>query len=294
MDEILIAEAMHGQVRIHAAETTQLVEDARIAHQMYPTSCAALGRLLTGAALLASDLKKEDEKIVAAVNGHGPAGTLIAQARGNGDVRGLIGDPAIYISDPETGKLDVGKAVGKNGYLTITRDMGLKDPFTGTVKLVSGEIGDDLVYYLAMSEQINSAVSVGVLVNIADYSVRVAGGLIFQLLPNVTEETIEAVEKIVSEMKPVSVYLDQGMSPEEIIRELFADAVILDRRSVRWHCGCSYEHYRDALAVLKKEDLQEMIDDGKGAEIVCQYCHSKYVFTTEDLKEILERQSENR
>ena len=289
MDEILIAEALNGQVRIHIADTTALVEEAMEAHAMAPTSCAALGRLLTGAALLASDLKKDDEKITVTVNGHGPAGTLIAQAKGNGDVRGLIGDPALYMFNEATGKLDVGRAVGRNGYLTVMRDMGLKDPFTGTVNLVSGEIGEDLAYYLALSEQVNSVVSVGVLTD-PEKGVRAAGGLIISLLPNVPEETIEEVEKIADGMEHISAYLDRGMGTEDILRALFDDAVILGRKDVRWHCDCSREHFMDALATISKEDLQEMIEAGNTEEIVCHFCNKKYYFTTEDLKEILRRQ----
>lgn len=285
-DEIVIASAMNGQIRIHAARTTNLVEEARVHHNCMPTSAAALGRTLTAAAIMASDLKNEKEKIVCIINGHGPSGTILAQADGSGNVRGFIGDPGLYYSR-EDGHLDVARAVGTNGTLTVTRDMGLKDPFTGVSALQSGEIGDDFAYYFAISEQTPSVVGVGVLVD-TDLTIRAAGGLIYQLMPQATEEAISRCEEIAAAMKPVSTLIDEGNDLEDIIRMYFADAEILDRRDVRWHCGCSREHFFTALGTLKESDLQEMIDDGEGAEIRCQYCSSLYQFDTEDLKKILE------
>ena len=285
-DEIVIASALDGQIRIHAAVTTEMVQQARIAHDCLPTSAAALGRTLTVAAIMASDLKNEDEKIVAVINGHGPAGTILAQARGNGDVRGFIGDPGIYMSKPD-GHLDVGGAVGTDGTLTVVRDLGLKDPFSGIVPLQSGEIGDDFTYYFALSEQTPSIVGVGVLVDV-DCSIRAAGGLIAQLMPGASEEAISAAEAAQQHMMPVSAMVDAGYDGEDMIRSCFPDAVILEKRSVRWHCGCSKEHYARALTTLSVRDLQEMIDDGKGAEVRCQYCNRLYQFTTEDLEAILQ------
>ena len=285
-DGILIASAMDGQIRIHAARTTQMVEEARICHDCMPTSAAALGRTLTATAIMASDLKNPDEKITAVINGHGPSGTILAQADGDGNVRGFIGDPGLYFSR-EDGHLDVARAVGTNGTLTITRDMGLKDPFTGVSALQSGEIGDDFAYYFAISEQTPSIVGVGVLVD-TDLHVRAAGGLIIQLMPNASEEATKKCEQVTSVMRPVSSLIDEGHDLEAIIRMYFEDAKILDERDVRWHCGCSREHFFTALATLHEEDLQEMIDDGNGAEIRCQYCNKVYNYDTEDLKQILE------
>jgi molecular chaperone Hsp33 len=292
-DEIVIADALDGQVRIHAACTTRLVEEARIHHHCMPTSAAALGRTMTATAIMASDLKNEKEKITSVLNGHGPAGTVLAQADGAGNVRGFIGDPNLYLVR-EDGHLAVGQAVGTNGNLTVTRDMGLKDTFSGVSAIQSGEIGDDFAYYFAISEQTPSVVGVGVLVN-PDGTIKAAGGLIYQLLPNASEEAIEYCEKVAATQKPVSELIDSDLSLEEIIHTYFEDANILDHRDVRWHCDCSKERFYAGLMTLADSDLEEMINDGKGAECVCQYCNEAYNFTTEELKEILEHKHvENR
>jgi molecular chaperone Hsp33 len=292
-DEIVIADALDGQVRIHAACTTRLVEEARIHHHCMPTSAAALGRTMTATAIMASDLKNEKEKITSVLNGHGPAGTVLAQADGAGNVRGFIGDPNLYLVR-EDGHLAVGQAVGTNGNLTVTRDMGLKDTFSGVSAIQSGEIGDDFAYYFAISEQTPSVVGVGVLVN-PDGTIKAAGGLIYQLLPNASEEVIEYCEKVAATQKPVSELIDGDLSLEEIIHTYFEDANILDHRDVRWHCDCSKERFYAGLMTLADSDLEEMINDGKGAECVCQYCNEAYNFTTEELKEILEHKHvENR
>ena len=285
-DEIVIAAAMNGQIRIHAARTTQLVEAARIAHNCMPTSAAALGRTLTVTAIMASDLKNSDEKIVAMINGHGPSGTILAQANGNGDVRGFIGDPSLYFAR-EDGHLDVARAVGTDGNLTVTRDMGLRKTFSGVSALQTGEIGDDFAYYFAISEQTPSIVGVGVLVD-TDLHIKAAGGLICQLMPNASEEAIQKAEQAAAVMRPVSSLIDEGLDLPDVIRLYFPDAEMLDTRDVRWHCGCSREHFFNSLATLKESDLEEMIADGSGAEIRCQYCNSLYHYDTEDLKQILE------
>lgn len=294
-DEIVVAQALKDQVRIHAASTTALVETARQLHDMYPTSAAALGRTMTVTGILGSTLKDENEHITATINGGGPAGTIMAQADGAGNVRGFAANPQIYLKNGQTGKLDVGKAVGRNGYLRVTRDLGLKEPFTGTVALQSGEIGDDFAYYFAVSEQTPSVVAVGVLVD-TDYSIRAAGGVLIQLLPDADEDCVKAVEAIAKDMKPVSQLIDEGRRPEEIIHQLFADARILEHRDIRWHCGCSREHYAAALATLHAQDLTEMIREDRGAEIVCQYCGKKYQYSEAELQQILDRKNhvENR
>ena len=287
-DRLVIADALEGTVRIRAARTTDLVEEARKAHNAQPTSCAALGRVLTIDAIMASEMKDADVKPVVTINGGGPAGTIVAQADGAGNVRGFIGDPSLYIFNHETGKLDVGAAVGRDGTLSVSKDLGLKEPFTGKVNLYSGEIGDDFTYYFALSEQTPSLVAVGVLVD-TDCTVRAAGGMVIQLLPDAPEETIVYVEGIQQRMKPVSAYIDEGYSPEEIIHELFPDARILDERELRWHCSCSKEHFAAALALIQEKDLVEMIEEDHRAEITCQYCGKAYAYNEEELKEILER-----
>jgi molecular chaperone Hsp33 len=286
-DGIVIAEAMHGEVRIHAACTTQLVEEARIHHTAMPTSIAALGRVMTVTAIMASDLKNKKEKVQAVFNGKGPIGTVLAQADGSGNVKGFAANPNVYLVRKD-GHLAVGEGIGTDGTLTVTRDMGLKEPFTSTVALQSGEVGDDFAYYYALSEQVPSVVGVGVLVN-PQGKVQAAGGLIYQLMPKASEETIEFCEAAAKAQRPVSELIDKGKDLEEVIRTYFPDANVLAHRDVRFYCGCSKEKFMDSLSALHEKDLQEMIEDGKGAEIVCQYCSTKYNFSTEELKEILEK-----
>jgi len=286
---VTIAEAMNGMVRIRAARTTEMVEEARKAHDCWPTSAAALGRTMSAAAIMGTDLKNENETITVVINGHGPAGTVLVQAKGNGDVRGFVANPQVYLSR-EDGHLDVGKAVGTDGTLTVTKNLGLKEPFTGVVDLQSGEIGQDFAYYFAISEQTPTIVSVGVLVA-EDYSIKASGGMIIQLMPGADEACIEACEKIAAEMKPMSDLVLEGNSAEDIIRMYFPDAEIIGEREIRWHCGCSREGFFAALKTLAEKDLQEMIDDDKGAEITCQYCSKQYSFTTADLKRVLEEKN---
>lgn len=285
-DGIVIADALNGQVRIHAACSTQLVEEARKHHHCMPTSAAALGRTMTVTAIMASDLKNPDERITSVFNGHGPAGTVLAQADGKGNVRGFIGDPNLYLVR-EDGHLAVGQAIGTNGTLTVSKDLGLKEPFTGVAQIQSGEVGDDFAYYFAISEQTPSVVGVGVLVD-PNGTIKAAGGLIYQLLPNAGEEAIEFCENAASRQKPVSDLINEADSLEEIIRTYFPDANILDERNIQWYCDCSKDRFHAGLLTLQDTDLKEMIKDGKGAECVCQYCSTPYHFSTDELKEILE------
>ncbi len=285
-DEIVIAEALNGQVRIHAARTTNLVEEARKHHHCMPTSAAALGRTMTVTAIMASDLKNEYESITATFNGHGPAGTVLAQADGVGNVRGFIGDPNLYLVR-EDGHLAVGQAIGTDGNLYVTRNTGLRDSFSGVAQIQSGEVGDDFAYYFAISEQVPSVVGVGVLVHPQGY-IQAAGGLIYQLLPGASEEAITFCENVVKTQKPVSELISQDPDLEDMIHSYFPDARILQHKDIRWHCGCSKEGFMASLMTLKDADLKEMIEEDHGAEIVCQYCNTKYQFTEDDLKKILE------
>ena len=217
-DEIVIAEALNHEVRIHAARSTELVSAAQKAHESAATCTAALGRTLTVTALIASDLKRKDEHVRIRISGGGPIGTIITEGDGDGNVRGFGDNMQVYASR-EDGHLDVGKVVGTDGTLQVSRDMGLKEPFTGTVLLASGEIGEDFARYFAVSEQIPSAVSVGVLVD-TDSSVKAAGGMIIQLLPFAREETIQAVEAVVASMRPMTEYLSENMPVEDLIHHL--------------------------------------------------------------------------
>ena len=286
---LVIAEAFNAQVKIRIANTTALVEKARKLHDCWPTSCAALGRVLTVNAIMASELKDRKARCISTIHGGGEAGTIVAQASGKLETRGFISNPHLYYSKPNSTKLDVGRIVGTEGTLTVSKDLGLKEPFTGVVELQTGEIGEDYAYYFAISEQIPSLVSVGVLVDV-DASVKAAGGLIIQLLPDAKEEVIQKVEALAQTMKPISTYIDEGLSCKEIVSTLFEDAHFLDEREITWHCHCSKEHFATALALIQKEELEIMIQVDHGAEVTCQYCGKQYTFNEEELKEILERQ----
>ena len=286
-DEIVIAEALGGQIRIHAARSTRLVEDMRLAHDSAATCTAALGRTLTVAALMASDLKRPDEHVRVRISGNGPIGVIRAEADGAGNVRGC-GDHMNLYAVKENGHLDVGRVVGTDGTLQVSRDMGLKEPFTGTVMLGSGEIGEDFARYFAISEQTRSVVSVGVLVN-TDSSVKAAGGMIIQLLPSAGDDVVDAVEQVASEMRPMTEYISEGIPAEDLIRRLFPDAEILGHKPLRWHCDCSKESFAAALSGLRAAELEEMIREDHGAEAECHYCRKKYHFTEDELRAILER-----
>lgn len=287
-NNLVIAQALNGAVRIHIANTTELVRAAKQAHDLWPTSCAALGRVLTVNALMASDLKNPDEKITITIDGKGPAGMIVSQGNGKGEVKGFIDNPFINLTNPETNKLDVGKAVGRNGNLTVAKNLGLKEPFTGVVPLQSGEIGEDFATYFAYSEQVPSVVSVGVYV-VEDSSVDVAGGMFLQLMPNAKEEDIRYVEMVSQTMYSMTDYLRAGRSCIEIIQELFPDVEILEERTTKWYCDCSKEHFTEVLTLLDQKDLNEMIREDHGAEVVCQYCGKKYWFSEDELKDIVEK-----
>lgn len=286
-DSLVKAIALNGKVRIYAVKSTELCEKARLQHDLWPTSQAALGRIMSIGTIMAAMLKNEDEKILININGGGAIGTCMVECCGNGNVKGFVGDNEIYLKYNDSNKLAVGLAVGTNGFLKVTKVMGMKNNFTGQVALQSGEIGDDFAYYFTVSEQTPSAVSVGVLVN-TDYSCKAAGGLLIQILPDATEEDILAVEEVVGKLKPVSTLIDEGLSPEEIIKMYFEDAEILEEKPVQWHCDCSKDRFKGALTTIASSDLEEMIQEDHGCEVKCEYCNQLYKFDEEELNFILE------
>lgn len=281
---VKIALARNKHVRIYVADTTRLCEDARLTHDLYPTSAAALGRLLSAATMMGLMLKEVDSKIVLQVNGKGPIGTMLAVAFGNGDVKGFVGDNTIYLKYNDTNKLAVGRAVGIDGYLSVTKT-GIKNNFTGTVALQSGELGDDLAYYFMQSEQTPSIVSLGVLVD-TDYSVMAAGGMIIQLMPNHTEEDIEYLENLLKDLKPISTMINEGKKPEEIINDLFDDAIIQDMREVKYCCTCSKEHFIKALSTLPLSDLSDLAKD-ETLDLKCEYCNKHYTVNRQDIEDLI-------
>ncbi len=279
--------ARSGNIRVIACETTNLVEKARQLHDCWPTASAALGRVLTMAAMMGSMEKNPDQKIAIQINGGGAIGSILAEGWGNGNVRGFVADPHQYLKYNDSNKLAVGLVVGTDGYLKVSKNMGLKENFTSQVELQTGEIGDDFAYYFAVSEQIPTAVSVGVLVE-TDYSIKSAGGLIIQMLPGATEEDIVAAEQAVSRLRPISTMISEGMSIEDILKQCFDDVEILEEKPLQWNCGCNRDRFYGALSTLKTEELVQIRDEDHGAHIRCEYCNSEYDFNEREINTIID------
>ncbi|MBE6108617.1 MAG: Hsp33 family molecular chaperone HslO [Erysipelotrichaceae bacterium] len=286
-DKLVRAITSNQHVRILACTTTELVEQARKQHDLWPTSAAALGRMMSVTAILGSMLKSEKEKVTVQINGGGAIGTMMADANAKGEIRGFVGDPHQYLVYNDSDKLAVGLVVGNQGYLKVIKDMGLKDQFAGQVALQSGEIGDDFAYYFTVSEQTPSAVSVGVLVD-TDYSIKSAGALIIQVMPDALEEDIVACEQAIAQLRPVSELVAEGMSAEDLVHACFKDAEILSEQQLSWHCDCSKDRFKAALTTLDRKDLEEMLEEDHGCEVKCQYCNTAYQFDEHDLNIILE------
>lgn len=284
-DELVKALVCGERVRVIVNSTTNLCEEARRRHDCWPTAAAALGRVLSIGSIMGSMQKNEHEKVTIQINGGGPIGTIMVDCFANGNVRGFVGDPHQFYTYNDTGKLAVGVAVGNQGTLKVIKDLGLKDDFAGTVQLQTGEIGDDFAYYFTASEQIPSAVSLGVLVE-PDNSVSAAGGMLIQMLPNATEEDIDKVEGILKQIKPMSQLIHEGKSCEEIIMETFDDALILSHQDIKFECHCSKEHMKEALLTLSHDERQAMIEEDHGCEIICHWCNTRYQFTEEELREL--------
>ncbi len=285
-DELVKALVCNERVRIIVNSTTNLCEEARKRHDMWPTASAALGRVLSIGSIMGSMQKNEHEKVTIQINGGGPIGTIMVDCFPSGDVRGFVSDPHQFYTYNDTGKLAVGVAVGNQGTLKVIKDLGLKDDFSGTVALQTGEIGDDFAYYFTASEQIPSAVSLGVLVE-PDNSVSAAGGMLIQLLPNALEEDIVKIENILKNIKPMSEMIHEGKTCEQIICELFDDAVILSHQDIHFYCPCSKEHMSEALTTLSLDEIQTMIDEDHGCEITCHWCDTHYQFSEDELRELI-------
>lgn len=277
---IAIGIALNGKARVLLADTTALVEKARLTHDLYPTSNAALGRTLSVGALMAAMLKNEDEKINININGHGPLGTVMVEAYQNGRIKGFVGDNTIYLKYNHNQKLAVGLAVGTEGYLQVTKYSGLKNTFTSRVALQTGEIGDDFAYYFTVSEQIPSLVSVGVLVD-KDYSTKAAGAMIIEMLPDHSEEDIRYVENL--QLSPMSQLISEGRKIEDIAGSLFEDFKLLGHRDIQYYCDCSKERFMKALMTLPKSDLDDILQDDL-IKIKCEYCNKEYQIAKEEME----------
>ena len=292
-DYIVHASGADGQVRIYAATTKHLVEKARMAHDTTPVVTAALGRLLTAGTMMGSMMKGEKDILTLRIKGDGPVGSLTVTARSNGNVKGYAANPAADLPELRPGKLDVGGAIGR-GTLTVIRDLGMNEPYSGSVDLVSGEIAEDLSYYYAVSEQIGSCVALGVLVD-TDWSVKQAGGFILQMMPFAQEELISRLEKNIAAMPPVTTLLERGETPESMIRMVMEgyETEIYERLPADFVCDCSRERVERSIISIGRKDLQEIIDDGEDIEVNCQFCGKHYRMTTEELKELLRKMEED-
>ncbi len=270
-----------------AADTTDIVATAQKIHSTSKVTSAALGRLLTGASFMGQMLKEEKGTITLRINGGGPCGSVIAVADSLGNVKGYVMDPSVELPLKENGKLDVGGAVGTDGYLTVMKDFGTGDPYTGQVPIVSGEIAEDITSYYAVSEQIPTVCALGVLVN-PDKSIACAGGFLIQLLPAADDDTITMVEECLSKLKPVTAMLAENMPPEEICREVLKpfDMEILDEFDITFKCDCSRKKVERALISTGFEELEDMSKDPV-TSVSCQFCTTKYDFTSEDIRRIL-------
>ncbi|GEP85263.1 Hsp33-like chaperonin [Staphylococcus piscifermentans] len=287
-DYIVKALAFDGDIRAYAAVTTNAVQEAQTRHYTWPTASAALGRTMTATAMMGAMLKGE-QKLTVTVDGHGPIGRIVADANAKGDIRGYVTNPQTHFPLNEQGKLDVRRAVGTDGTLTVVKDVGLKDYFSGSSPIVSGELGEDFTYYYATSEQVPSSVGLGVLVN-PDNSIKAAGGFIIQVMPNAKEETIDQVEKAIGNMTPVSKLIDQGLSPEELLTEILGkeNVKFLETVPVKFECNCSHEKFLNAIKGLGEAEIQAMIDEDHGAEAECHFCRAKYQYSEAELKGLIE------
>ncbi|KJW12921.1 Hsp33 family molecular chaperone HslO [Levilactobacillus spicheri] len=283
----------NGMFRAYVVDATATVAEAQKRHDTWNTATAALGRTLIGTMLLSTSLLKGDEKLTVKVNGHGPVGAIVADGNADGTVKGYLQYPHTSLPLNTKHKLDVKKAVGTAGMLTVTKDQGLGQPYTGQVPLVSGELGEDFTYYLAKSEQIPSAVGVSVFVE-PDNSVKVAGGFMVQVMPGATDEAISRLEQRLKSMPMVSELLLAGQTPEDILKLLFKDeeVKILQKMPVAFKCDCSKDRFAAALASVSTEAIQEMIDEDHGAEAVCHFCGNKYHFSEDELRAIQQKAQE--
>ncbi len=287
-DYMVRATAADAQIRAFAATTRELVEEMRQIHNTSPVVTAALGRLLTGSVMMGSMLKNEDDLLTIQVKGDGPLQGMTVTADGEGNVKGYANEPQVILPANAVGKLDVGGAVGK-GYLSVIKDMGLKEPYIGQTALQTGEIADDLTYYFVTSEQVPSSVGLGVLME-KDNTVKQAGGFILQLMPFASEEVIRTLEDNLSKFSSVTAALDDGNTPEQMLQMLLADldVQVTDTMEVRYSCDCSKERVHRAIVSIGREDIQEMIEEGKEVEVNCHFCNKTYSFSVDELKKMLD------
>ena len=287
-DQILRAMTTDGWVKAVAISSRDIVERARHIHNTTPTATAALGRALTACSMLGNMQKIENGSVTLQIKGGGPLGTILAVSDSVGNVRGYVRNPHVSLLEKYAGKLDVGAAVGTDGMLTVIRDLQMKEPYVGSVELVSGEIGDDVTAYLVQSEQCPSACGLGVLIE-KDCTVRAAGGFILPLLPGAPEDVITRLEQAIAATDSVTKMLDAGLTLPEMLRKVTGgmELEFFEPTEVCYKCFCSRSRVEATLVSLGRKELQEIIDEGKPVQVGCQFCDTEYKFTPDDIRRIL-------
>jgi molecular chaperone Hsp33 len=285
-DYLVRALAFDGQVRAYAVKSTDTVGEAQRRHYTWPVASAALGRTMSAGLMMGAMLKGEDNLTIK-VEGGGPIGVILVDSNAKGEVRGYVSNPHVHFELNEQGKLDVRRAVGTTGMLSVVKDIGLRDYFTGQVPIVSGELGEDFTYYFATSEQVPSSVGVGVLVN-PDNTIKAAGGFIIQLMPGADDETITNIENRLKEIPPVSKLIEKGLSPEQLLEAVLGDGNVnfLDTIPVSFTCKCSKDRFAAAIVSLGTEEIDDMIEKDGQAEAQCHFCNEKYIYTREELEQL--------
>ena len=284
MSYILRGTSKNFGIRIFAADTTSMVEEARRLHNTSAVASAALGRTLTAASIMGIMMKGDNDKLTLSINGKGPLGTIVCVTDSKGTVKGYVSNPNAEIPLKKNGKLDVGEAVGVNGLITVIKDLGMNEPYTGQYPLTNGEIAEDLTAYYAYSEQQPSAIALGVLVDV-DYTIKAAGGFIVQLMPEAEDKDIDILERNIAGIKSVSHLIDEGKTPEDLINIILKDLdpVIYENIPVKYKCDCSRDRIEEALISIGKIELDTIINEDKQAEISCHFCNTVYQFNEEEL-----------
>ncbi|MBQ2937456.1 MAG: Hsp33 family molecular chaperone HslO [Clostridia bacterium] len=293
-DKIIKLLAYEGKISVICADTTELVEKARKTHDLSPVATAAFGRLLTITAIMGNEMKSEKNKLTIQMKGNGPLGTMLTTADNFPRVKGYVTNPIVDLPLNDMGKLDVGGAIGNAGFINVIKDIGLKEPYVGICPLISGEIAEDFAEYFAKSEQKNTAVALGVLVD--KNGVKSAGGYIITPMPDATEEEISKIEQSIFKAGAISKMLDQNLSLVEIAKKVTGDEnvkIIEENITPIYECDCSKDHMAEGLATLDKNVLKEMIEEDKKAELLCHFCNKKYDFNKEELENILKEKDKN-
>jgi molecular chaperone Hsp33 len=288
LQDILIrGTAMNGKVRAFAVNTLSLTEQLRQRHDTWSTATAALGRALSAGAMIGAMLKG-NEKLTIQIKGDGPIGQIVVDANAQGEIRGYVDHPHTDLPANAEGKFDVAGAVGTEGFINITKDLGMKEPYRGSVPIISGELGEDFTYYFAKSEQTPSAVALGVLID-KDHTVKASGGYIIQILPGASDEDITEIETMLERQRPITELLDQGLTLEQILTGIISDFKTTEQLDINFRCRCSHERVEQTLISLGLEEINQMIQEDQKAEVVCHFCNEKYEYAEHQLQQLKEK-----